>query len=232
MVLVLGGLAAFSLGSWLWGKGKGMLSEAGVQLDEFSKKPERALAKMFIKMNPDIELVSEDETAGTMTVKIKSSGQVLTVSWKDLAEGKLVVKNDTGEVVTVDSKNPVGCIVLMVPTGTTVMGANAEASKPPSWVPMHPSMSLMNGGMRTETETELKGMCMSESTESIEVLGAFYKQKLEGAAVKVNAGGFSTDKGGIITGEFTNPKMTLTVILSKDDAGKSTVMINYSGPKE
>ncbi|MBL9116889.1 MAG: hypothetical protein JNJ83_17925 [Verrucomicrobiaceae bacterium] len=232
VVLVLGGLAAFSLGSWLWGKGKGMLSDAGVQLDDFSKRPDRALAKMFIKMNPDIELVSEDEAAGTMTVKMKSSGQVLTVSWKDLAEGKIVVKNDSGEVVTVDSKNPDGTIIMKGPKGTTVMGASAAASKPPSWVPMHPSMVLMNGGMRTESGNELKGMCISESTESLEALGSFYKDKLKDAALKMNAGTFSAEAGGLITAEFKDPNITLTIILSKDDAGRSTVMINYSGPKE
>jgi hypothetical protein len=228
-ILVL--VVVYVVGSWVWGKAKTTMQEAGVSIDEMTKRPERTLAKVFVKMNPDIELVSEDEAAGTMTVKIKSSGETLTMSWKDLAEGKLVVKDSAGQVVTVDSKNPDGTVVVQGPKGTTVMGANAEASQPPSWVPMHASMSLMQGGMRTEGPEGVNGMSMAESTEPISTLKTFYEEEFKKKGAKVTSQ-LASDEGGMLSAEFTTPKSTITVIFSKDNAGKSTVMINYNGPKE
>jgi len=48
------------------------------KVEEFRKNPEKAGAEMFVRMNPDLELVSQDENAGTMTVRVKKSGETVT----------------------------------------------------------------------------------------------------------------------------------------------------------
>lgn len=48
-----------------------------------------ATAKLIIQANPDLDLVSSDEAAGTMTVRNKRTNEVITVSIEDVKNGKI-----------------------------------------------------------------------------------------------------------------------------------------------
>src|SRR4029453_8943126 len=64
--------------------------------EEMQKNPEMAAAKLVVKMTPDLELVSADDAAGTLTVKNTKTGEVVTVSVADAKEGKFSVLSDMG----------------------------------------------------------------------------------------------------------------------------------------
>jgi len=233
LVLIIGVLFA---ASWAWKKAKGAMESAGLSLEEFQTNPERAAAKVVLAVNPDIELVGEDQAAGTMTIKVKSSGETMSISYKDIAEGRIVFRNGKGEQVVIDGKGKDGSVVMTTDEGTTVIGGEGEVMKPPAWVPLHPSMTLMTGGMKNETETEEKGTCLAESTESVDALKKYYE-----AQQKSMSGGSSSaasnSKSTMATGEsavvtLSTDGKTLTVMLSKSEAGQKTnVMLNYSGPR-
>ena len=56
--------------------------------EDFEENP-AAAAEMLIKMNPDLELVDSDRDAGTMTIRNKEDGEVITVNYEDIEKGKL-----------------------------------------------------------------------------------------------------------------------------------------------
>ena len=45
---------------------------------------------MMVRMNPDVEKVSQDETKGEMTIRTKD-GKEMTSRYKDIAEGKFMM---------------------------------------------------------------------------------------------------------------------------------------------
>lgn len=77
------------VGGWIWGTKKA--KELGL---DFEKNPERAVAEMVVNISPDLEKISSDEKAGTMTIRTKD-GKETTLSYKDISEGKF---NLPGEI--------------------------------------------------------------------------------------------------------------------------------------
>src|SRR5689334_14016100 len=63
-------------------------------VDKVGKNPAKYVAEMAIRGNPDLEIVSEDEGAGTITVKNKKTGETATVNMEDLKKGKFSMKTD------------------------------------------------------------------------------------------------------------------------------------------
>jgi hypothetical protein len=58
---------------------------------EVEENPAKAAAELFVKVNPDVELVSADDQAGTMTLRIKETGKLVAVTYRDVAQRKFLV---------------------------------------------------------------------------------------------------------------------------------------------
>ena len=229
VLLIASIIGIYMGGKFLWGKAREQLDKAGVSMQDFQAHPERAAAKIFLSVNPDLEMVSEDKDAGTITVKIKSSGEVITVTYKDLAEGKIVFRDGKGQEFKVTGTGKDGGITMEGADGKTVIGT--DVSPPPAWVPLHPSMTLMQGGMRSETADGVKGTSIAESTESLATLKTFYEDALKKSGFNSNASVSSGDDSAMLSGENAANKSSITIMLTKGEGAKSTVMIHYGGPK-
>lgn len=79
-LLLIGIIVVIGLG--LLGANK--MKEMGV---DFQKNPERAAAEMVVSMRPDLEKISTNEEAGTITVRNKD-GKEMTLTYKEISEGK------------------------------------------------------------------------------------------------------------------------------------------------
>ena len=78
-IVVLGGIA-FTLIGWL------AVSKMKDVASDFEDNPTRAAAELMVRMNPELEMVESDEDAGTLTVREKSSGKVITFNYEDIKE--------------------------------------------------------------------------------------------------------------------------------------------------
>ena len=105
-------------------------------LGEFQRNPEKAAAELMVKLNPDLEMVSQDEASGEMTIRTKD-GQEMTLSYKDIAEGKLRVKGADGSSVEL---------------------GNVDLSKVPAWVPQVPEARNTSLPFHQEQDGAVKGM--------------------------------------------------------------------------
>ncbi len=74
------------VGAGFWGVNKAR--ELGV---DFQKNPERAAAELVVNMSPDLEKVSSDEEAGTITIRTKD-GKVMTLGYEEITEGKYTMR--------------------------------------------------------------------------------------------------------------------------------------------
>ena len=69
---------------------------------DLEQNPARTIARGIIMANPELEEVSADDEAGTITIRNTKTGEIITVNYDDIAEGKLSFSTDKGEI-TVDA---------------------------------------------------------------------------------------------------------------------------------
>jgi uncharacterized protein YneF (UPF0154 family) len=65
---------------------------------DFEKDPAMATARMIVKLNPDLEEVAVDSDAGTITVRNTKTGEVVTVDFDDIEQGKISFKSGEREI--------------------------------------------------------------------------------------------------------------------------------------
>jgi hypothetical protein len=78
------------------------------QISAFQKDPERAAAMLIVEKHPDFEKISVDDTNRTVTFKIKSTGEVITTTFKALTNAKIVTVNGKTEIQNLDRVQPEG----------------------------------------------------------------------------------------------------------------------------
>ncbi|MGA2003567.1 MAG: hypothetical protein ABSG70_09305, partial [Terriglobales bacterium] len=71
------------------------VKQAGFDSDLMKKNPGLATAKMAAAMNADVEIISSDDNAGTITVRDKKTGKVTTMKF-DPQKKAMVITDDKG----------------------------------------------------------------------------------------------------------------------------------------
>jgi hypothetical protein len=106
LVVVAGGVVWWKYGSQMtqWAR-------------DYQQDPERATALGIIEIHPELERISVDEPNRTVTFKIKSSGEVVTATFKALLASKIVTVNGQTHIENLE--------------GGPAAGAAPPASEPP-----------------------------------------------------------------------------------------------------
>jgi uncharacterized protein YneF (UPF0154 family) len=198
---------------------------------DFEANPALATARMIVKLNPELEEVSTDEEAGTMTIRNTKTGEEITVNFEDIEEGRFSFTTDEGQV-TVDASEmkDSGSIKVTDDEGAVVFATGGAASEDlPSWVPVYPGCEPSNRhSMRTDEE-QTGGFQLETSAAVAEVL-EFYRAALqnEGYEIKVNTFTQDDSEGGMVNGSHAEKGRTVVVILNSDGGGPTTINVNYS----
>ena len=123
---------------------------------EFGANPGKAAAEMVVSASKDLEKVSENDATGEMTIRVKSSGEQVTLKYDDLAKGRFTVKDKDGKV--------------------TQFG-QGDLANVPSWVPRYPGGSDEASVMQSEDSRELSGMVTFTTSDSTEAIKKFYEDE-------------------------------------------------------
>lgn len=133
----------------------------GSYMKDFADNPERATAELIINMNPEIELVESNDDAGTITFRDKASGKETTMSWSDIAEGRLSISDSEGNEMTF---------------------GNIDMEMVPAWVPRLPETTQLASSYHSVEDGKITGAYMAGTTMStaeIETFLAAQAQALE-----------------------------------------------------
>ena len=193
---------------------------------------EKAIAFIIEKANPDLEVLSLDKDAGTISVKSKKTGETYTMSVEDAKQGKIVLKNDKGETVTLNADGE-GTARIETEKGTTVIGG-ASAENIPAWVAIYPGTNPQ--GVWSGEEQGKKNGAMSFTTaDSVAQVIDFYKEKLAAQGLQgddqANFGG--TEQYSSYTARSEDQRRSVTVAASREQADSSTrVNIMYEEKTE
>lgn len=197
----------------------------GGMAEKFEKNPELAAVELAIRFNPDLELVSSDEEAKTVTVRDKKTGKEMTFNFDDIKNGNFSMEGPDGEKVNIGG----GQVQVTDEKGqTTTLAGGTGTSNLPEWLPAYPgatatssfSASGANGG----------AVSMFETSDSADQALAFYEEKLKDAGFTVEKNAYQVNNqtaGGTVTGKDGGDKGEVNVLVGAQ-GGKTSITVTHS----
>lgn len=183
------------------------VQHAGFDSSLMKKNPGLAMTKMVTAMNPDYEVVSSNDGAGTVTVKEKSTGKTVTYKF-DTQKNTMVIVGENGEEVKI--------------------GAAATGNSMPSWVPVYPGSSV-EGTYSAEAADGKSANYTLKTPDAAEKVTSYYQDQLKAAGFNVTLVS-SGAQGGMLSAEDADKKRTILVTLG--NSGGSTVANIIVGEKK
>lgn len=224
ILLAIGGAV---LGYKGWQKAKDIYAEAGGD-------PTRVAARMMIKMNPDLELVSTDDAQGQMTIRDKKSGEVITLSIDEVAKGKFTVKGADGSETAVDvSQGSGGTMTVKSADGSTTLVTGGGNAPLPAWVSVYPGGETLPGGLHSESGEGITGTHQAQTGDPVAKVKDTIEARWKAAGYQTETA--ATSAGGAematIQGSKDDGKYTLQAVITTDQ-GKTQIVTSYQGPKQ
>jgi len=206
--IVIGGLLA--AGGWFIKK----------QADKFEKNPSLAAAELIVRANPDLEVVSTDQNAGTLTIRNKKTGEVVTMNAKDAENGHIEFKTKDGTAVF-DASAKDGTLKVTDEKGNQVAtlqaGGGGAPQNLPSWLPVYPGATVQGVFDAKSAEGGRTLSFTVTTTDAADKVLDFYKSRFEEAGLKVDStvnasGGGGT--GSVLTANGENPSRSASLLIS------------------
>jgi hypothetical protein len=223
-IIVIGLIGAAVFAFWVGGKVK-----------EAADNPAMAAAKLMVAANPEIELVEADDDAGTITVRNKETGEVLTVNLEDVEEGRISFESE-GETVTMgmeEGEDGEGTFTVRDSEGKASfrVGAGGEEDIP-SWVPRYEDVEVQ-GTYSSQANGEVNGGFSFETTDTVDEVIAYYAGALEAAGFS-ETGRSTSEAGGTRYANLTAEEggRTVGVMATGQDGGSVQVVVSYSARAE
>jgi hypothetical protein len=213
LVFVVGGL-------WLFKKTKNFVEGA-------AKNPAVAAAKVVVAANPELEIVSADEEGGTVTIRNKKTGEVITLDAKDIEKGKLVFRSEKGEEIRIEGGEKEGSVKFSSEKGELTFGGGGSL---PAWIPLPEGAKPTANYAAKEGEKEAGGAGF-ESQQSPEELLRFYETAMKGGGFAPSVSKFEQDGrlvGGMVSGKDKKGRELHVTVTSQE--GKTSVALIYSSP--
>lgn len=205
----------------------------GRKVGDVMKNPEK-IVEFVINANPDLEVTENDTEARRLTIRHKSSGETVTVSYDDIEKGIFQLESSSEGTFRLDaSKSASGEVNITTPEGTTTLntGTSAEA-KVPAWVPRPGGDARVVAALATTQQGKESGNLTAQTRSSTEEVAADLRKALEAAGFTVEstslaANGAAIDSLKAVHG--TAGRQVSVVLRPSENGGDTTVVINYSG---
>lgn len=210
LVLFMGGCAAC-----VWYVG----SLAGDLAEDFEANPARAAAELAVRMSPELELVSSDDQAGTITIRNSNTGEEATVDFSDIAEGNFGFATDGGEFSV---RGDEGRITATAPDGSETAFGRSTLADLEDWVLRYPGADYVGGNVAVDTDGLSGGVFVLLTDDSPAEVLTYYEEALEAAGYAVTRQMTETSNAdrasGILLGTLENPSRTFNVVVSRQDS--------------
>jgi hypothetical protein len=164
------------------------LKDAGFDSDLMKKNPGLAMTKMVTALNPNFDVVSTDDRAGTVTVREKSTGKTVTYKFDPDKKSLVIIGSDGAEMK---------------------IGSGAAATPMPAWAPVYPGSSPQGSYSVQSTEGN-SGTFTFKTPDAASKVTSFYQDQLRAAGFNVTLVS-SGDQGGMLSAEDADKKRTIIV---------------------
>jgi hypothetical protein len=223
-VWILGGIVVFffaiTLTCGIVGYlGMRMIKNAGFDSELMKNNPGLAMAKMVTALNKNLEEVSHDDRTGTIVVRDKTTGKVVTYRF-DPETKRMVVTADDGKKssVTIDNNG----VSAQSSDGTSVKYGAATGNTVPTWVPVYPGSSPQGTMSSTGPEGSQNTFTFKSPDASTKII-AYYSDQLKSAGFIINMT-TTTEQGGMVQASDEGKKHTISVIVGSSSEGTETAI--------
>ncbi len=238
-LVVVGFVVFMALTAFVFKKGKEMVEDATGSgsvtefLEDMQENPAKTIAETAIRTNPELELVSTDDEAGTITFTNTKTGEEATLNFEDIAEGKFSMTTGEGEYKIDATDGGEGGVTFTGPEGETRFGTSADLSDVPDWVPAYPGATDAQGTMHSVSADGVMGAFTAKTTDGAQQVVDHYKQLFEDRGYTI--GGESMTKTGDSSFGGINADLgdgrTVNVV-AMESGGETQVATNYNQTKQ
>ena len=240
LMLVLGGCATlvligvigfFVVTYFVYHKAKQAAKDAGFDSELIQKKPALAAAKAVIAMNSDLELVSSDDEKGTLTVRDKKTGEVITVTADDANKGKLSFKQNGKDVGTLEVHTDNPSLEVKTSQGSAQLGPGITDS-PPSWIPVYPGAVISwDYSVHDKNKGATHGSFHFLTSDEPEKVVNFYADAMRRSGLTVNTNGVVTTgtKTGFLNAAEDKSERQFNLGVTPQTGSTSMVSIVFMG---
>jgi len=204
LVMALGGFFLFK-------KAKGLVGD-------FEANPGMVAAKIITAANPDLEVITTDEGAGTITVRNKKTGETFTVDLEEAKQGRIRIRNEKGEELKIEAKGKDGSGGILIESGKGTFTLGGGEGEMPGWLPPYAGTRAESVFSGSQDKGVTAAWKLSTADEAGKVLD-FYQDALEDAGFEVNTNTFSQ-----------NGKVAGGMLSAKDEAGGRSVSVSVASP--
>jgi hypothetical protein len=202
-------------------------------VDPLKKNPTLAAAKLAVMANPDLEVVSEDDAANTITIHDRKSGKTVTWNASDIKNGKMSFTSDEGSVTINPNDKSGGVLKVTDNKGqetNVTLGAQAPSNLP-SWLPTYPGAEV-HGAFSSQGTEGSQATFTESTTDTADQVIAFYKDHLTAAGLDVKPGATASFGGttsmASLTAESGDKKRQVSVLATTDqNQHKTAAQISY-----
>lgn len=192
---------------------------------EYEKDP-ALFAIRILEMNPDIEVIKKDDAKREITFKTKSTGETVTITYDDLASGKMNMKKEKGEEYSNDtSKTQTENVVMKDTDGQVVTRGVAAASTPPAEVPLYPGLALQDGGYRMDQPEAISGMAVGSVKAEVGKIKEHYETTLQAAGFEVTTMANGNNLAATITGKKADGKSSISVMITPEPGVPDNIQV-------
>jgi len=188
--------------------------------EDFEDNPGLAAARLVVKASPELEEVDVDEDAGTMTIRNKETGELITVNLEDVEQGKLSWTDEEGEAVTLDwSEAEEGTVSVTSDDGEgfQLQTGAAVSEDRPDWVPVYPGAEIEGLGTMT-TDDAVHGSFSLKTPDAVSEVSGYYQKELKDAGFEVSLNTFAGGgkDGAMINANRGEADQNVVVIISRE----------------
>ena len=198
---------------------------------EFAENPIRESVEAMVRFNPELELVSTDDEAETLTIRNKSTGEVATFDWSDIQNGNFRFEAD-GEEYTVDTSGAAeGRLEVRDGSGAGVLAFGPGASDVPSWFPEYPGSADVNVLVSANQNGQDSAIWTFQAADAVADVLAFYEQRLEvdGWEVSTSTAEGAGAQQGSVEAKRDAGATTLNLVATSGGGEGTQVMVTYTG---
>jgi hypothetical protein len=178
-----------------------------------------ATAKMAVTMSPDTEIVSSDDNAGTIVVRDKKTGKVVTMKF-DPQKKAMVITDENGKKTSLTTTGEGVNASMEVKDSEGTMKIGNGSDKAPDWVPVYPGSSPQST-FSASSGAEQTGAYTFVTKDPADKVISFYGDSLKSAGFAVSNMTSNSDGkvGGMVSGEDKANKRAVVVSLGTENDG-------------
>jgi hypothetical protein len=212
LVVVVG--CAFAVGGYLLFR---TAKNAGFDTSLLANNPALAVTKMAVAANPDLETLSTDDRAGSITVRDKKSGDVLTLTF-DPDKKTMVARDKDGKEVNFKISGDAngGSLEVNSSDGSVKFGATSTNTLP-AWVPVYPGSSPQ-GTLSSTTDQGNQSAFSFTTKDSAQTVLDYYEKELTAAGMHKTSRGWG-GYGGLLSAEDASKNRTLVLSIATTAEG-------------